>query len=87
MEHRQPADHNQRKELIIAGTHHKSETDTSTTKSRRYTVGYIRDHIKHRPSPSITLRGPWMAELGFATGQKIEVITTPGQMIIRLATD
>ncbi|HCP27690.1 MAG TPA: type I toxin-antitoxin system SymE family toxin [Pantoea ananatis] len=50
-------------------------------------MGYIRDHIKHRPSPSITLRGPWMAELGFATGQKIEVITTPGQMIIRLATD
>ena len=33
----------------------------------------------------ITLRGHWMAELDFATGQKIEVITEPGQMIIRLA--
>jgi len=71
----------------MAGTHHKSEADTSTTKSRRYTVGYIRDHLKHRPSPSITLRGHWMAELGFDTGQKVEVITTPAQMIIRQAAD
>ena len=69
----------------MAGTHHKSETDTPSTKSRRYTVGYIRDHLKHQPSPSITLRGHWMAELGFTTGQKIEVITEPGLMIIRLA--
>ncbi|MGI0477145.1 SymE family type I addiction module toxin, partial [Erwinia amylovora] len=27
-------------------------------------MGYIRDHIKHLPSPSITLKGHWMAELG-----------------------
>ncbi|MBZ2391105.1 SymE family type I addiction module toxin, partial [Erwinia amylovora] len=33
----------------------------------------------------ITLKGHWMAELGFDTGQKIEVITEPGQLIIRLA--
>ncbi|WP_276523032.1 SymE family type I addiction module toxin [Pantoea dispersa] len=33
------------------------------------------------------MRGHWMAVLGFATGQKIEVITTPDQMIIRLAVD
>ncbi|MDR3431734.1 MAG: SymE family type I addiction module toxin [Rouxiella aceris] len=69
----------------MAGMHHKSETGTSTTKSRRYTVGYIRDHLKHKPSPSITIRGHWMAVLGFETGQKIEVITEPGQLIIRLA--
>ncbi|WP_211072893.1 SymE family type I addiction module toxin [Pantoea sp. Cy-640] len=67
--------------------HHKSENDTPTTKSRHYTVGYIHDHLKHRPSPSITLRCHWMAELGFDTGQKIEVITTPDQMIIRQAAD
>ncbi|TQC76179.1 type I toxin-antitoxin system SymE family toxin [Pantoea dispersa] len=47
----------------------------------------MRDHLKHRPSPSITLRGHWMAELGFDIRQKIEVITTPEQMIIRLAVD
>ncbi|OWS73937.1 type I addiction module toxin, SymE family [Pantoea sp. VS1] len=50
-------------------------------------MGYIRDHLKHQPSPSITLRGHWMAELGFDTGQKVEVITTPGQMIIWLAAE
>ncbi|WP_325924159.1 SymE family type I addiction module toxin [Pantoea dispersa] len=49
----------------MAGTHHKSGTDTPTAKSRRYTVEYIHDHLKHRPSPSITLHGHWMAELGF----------------------
>ncbi|WP_338327621.1 hypothetical protein [Rosenbergiella epipactidis] len=26
-------------------------------------MGYVRDHIKHQPSPSITLRGNWMGEL------------------------
>ncbi|NWA64208.1 type I toxin-antitoxin system SymE family toxin [Pantoea sp. B9002] len=50
-------------------------------------MGYIRDHLKHRPSPSITLRGHWMAELGFDTGQKLEVLTQPGQLIIRLVTE
>ncbi|WP_143354560.1 SymE family type I addiction module toxin, partial [Erwinia amylovora] len=34
---------------------------------------------------SITLKGHWMAELGFETGQEVEVITEPGQLIIRLA--
>ncbi|TQC76177.1 type I toxin-antitoxin system SymE family toxin [Pantoea dispersa] len=48
-------------------------------------MGYIHDHLKHRPSPSITLRCHWMAELGFDIGQKVAVITEPGQMIIRLA--
>ncbi|KTR88014.1 MULTISPECIES: SymE family type I addiction module toxin [Pantoea] len=50
-------------------------------------MGFIRDHLKHWPSPSITLRGHWMAELGFDIGQKVEVITTPEQMIIRPAVD
>jgi toxic protein SymE len=27
----------------------------------------------------------WLASLGFTTGQRIEVITEPGQLIIRLA--
>ncbi|WP_223815669.1 MULTISPECIES: SymE family type I addiction module toxin [Pantoea] len=71
----------------MAGTHHKPETDTPTTKSRRYTVGYVRDQRKFTLSPSIILKGHWMAALGFETGQKIEVITTPDQMIIRLAVD
>ncbi|KAA6100438.1 type I toxin-antitoxin system SymE family toxin [Pantoea sp. B_10] len=50
-------------------------------------MGYVRDQRKFTLSPSIILKGHWMAALGFETGQKIEVITTPDQMIIRLAVD
>ncbi|XIH61993.1 type I addiction module toxin, SymE family (plasmid) [Pantoea sp. SGAir0184] len=69
----------------MAGTHHKSGADTPTAKSRRYTVGYICDHLKHRPSPSSPCAATGWPSWDFATGQKIEVITEPGQMIIRLA--
>lgn len=71
----------------MAETHHKLGTTTPTTKSRRYTVGYIRDHIKHQPSPSITLRGHWMGDLGFETGKKVEVICEQGELLIRLAKE
>ncbi|WP_437616645.1 SymE family type I addiction module toxin [Erwinia sp. V71] len=43
------------------------------------------DHRNFTPSPAIIQQGHWMAELGFETGQKIEVITRPGEMIIRVA--
>ncbi|MFP1741048.1 SymE family type I addiction module toxin [Lonsdalea quercina] len=69
----------------MAAQHHKSEH--VSTKARRYTVGYIRDHIRHLPSPSITLKGHWMVDFGFSTGQKIEVIPEAGQLIIRLAEE
>jgi len=69
----------------MAEQHHKSEQ--VSTKARRYTVGYIRDHIKQQPSPSITLKGHWMADFGFSTGQKIEVLPEAGQLIIRLADE
>ncbi|MDI6958937.1 MULTISPECIES: SymE family type I addiction module toxin [unclassified Pantoea] len=71
----------------MAGTHHKSEANTSTAQSRRYTVGYVRDQRKFTLSPFIILKGHWMAALGFETGQKIEVLTEPGQLIIRLAAE
>jgi len=33
------------------------------------------------------IKGRWLEALGFTTGQKIEVISGPGQLIIRLATE
>lgn len=69
----------------MAAQHHKSEH--VSTKARRYTVGYIKDHIKHQPSPSITLRGHWMGDLGFETGKKVEIICEQGELIIRLAEE
>ncbi|WP_346735380.1 SymE family type I addiction module toxin [Pantoea allii] len=52
-----------------------------------YTLGYIPDSRTFTPFPSITLKGNWMKTLGFETGQKIEVITGPRQLIIRLAAE
>ncbi|MFU9138066.1 SymE family type I addiction module toxin [Erwinia tasmaniensis] len=69
----------------MAAQHHKSEY--FSTKVRLYTVGYIKDHIKHRPSPSITLWGHWMGDLGFETGRKVEVIYEQGELITRLAEE
>lgn len=69
----------------MAEQHHKSE-DVST-KVRCYTVGYIRDSRKFQPSPSITLKGHWLEEAGFATGQPVKVTVERGQLIIRLAVE
>jgi len=69
----------------MAAQHHKSEQ--VSTKARRYTVGYIRDSRKFEPSPSITLKGHWMTELGFEMGKKVEVLCEQGELIIRLAED
>ncbi|MFH8133456.1 SymE family type I addiction module toxin [Pantoea osteomyelitidis] len=63
----------------------KPECPTSTT--HRYTVGYIRDARKFRPSPSIVLKGHWMEALGFETGRRVEVICEQGELVIRLARD
>ncbi|WP_072186110.1 SymE family type I addiction module toxin [Serratia rubidaea] len=49
----------------------------------------MRLHLQRRfrpvTPPQLTLTGKWLEPLGFTTGQKIEVITEPGQLIIRIA--
>ncbi|RPD91624.1 type I addiction module toxin, SymE family [Candidatus Pantoea deserta] len=37
--------------------------------------------------PQLTIKGRWLEALGFTTGQKIEVITGPEQLLIWLATE
>ncbi|WP_261442383.1 type I toxin-antitoxin system SymE family toxin [Serratia grimesii] len=49
-------------------------------------VGYRPNGGRPNPLPQLTLKGRWLASLGFTTGQRIEVITTPGQLIIRVVT-
>ncbi|WP_050878834.1 SymE family type I addiction module toxin [Yersinia frederiksenii] len=39
------------------------------------------------PPPQLTIRGRWLEPLGFTSGQKVEVITEPWQLVIRLATE
>jgi toxic protein SymE len=76
----------------MADTHHKPETHTPTTtasgsQSHYYKVGYRPNKGQPNPLPQLTIKGRWLEALGFTTGQKIEVITGPGQLIIRLATE
>lgn len=74
----------------MADTHHKSDTRTPTTaasesRAHYYNVGYRPNKRQPNPLPQLTIKDRWLEALGFTTGQKIEVITGPGQLIIRLA--
>jgi toxic protein SymE len=40
-------------------------TEAPELKTRRYTVGYIRDWKTHSKATSITLKGGWLDEAGF----------------------
>lgn len=71
----------------MADTHHKLGTCTATTAVHYYKVGYQPNRGQPNPLPQVTIKGRWLEALGFTTGQKIEVITGPGQLIIRLATE
>ncbi|WP_072052731.1 SymE family type I addiction module toxin [Pantoea anthophila] len=44
-------------------------------------MGYRPDKGQPNPLPQLTIKGRWLKALGFTTGQKIEVITKPGQLI------
>jgi toxic protein SymE len=42
-------------------------------------------HGRPNPPPQLTLTGKWLGQFGFTTGQRIEVITEPGRLLIRIA--
>ncbi|WP_288475350.1 SymE family type I addiction module toxin [uncultured Pantoea sp.] len=74
----------------MAEQHHKSETRTPTTaasesRAHYYKMGYRPNKGQPNPLPQLTIKGRWLEALGFTTGQRFEVITGPGQLIIRLA--
>ncbi|MBC8949245.1 SymE family type I addiction module toxin [Xenorhabdus sp. TS4] len=65
----------------------------SSKAQRRYKVGYIsRCHADRHTGmtryysqhPSLHLKGNWLQEAGFATGQPVQVSVEHGQLIIRL---
>lgn len=66
---------------------HDSKSEVVTTeapelKTRRYTVGYIRDWQTHEPAPSITLKGYWLEDAGFKTGTPLKVRVMPGCLVL-----
>ncbi|TPG63343.1 SymE family type I addiction module toxin [Ewingella americana] len=69
----------------MAEQHHKSEP--ATPQARQTIVGYRPNHGQPDPYPQSTLKRRWLGQLSFTTGQKLEVITQPGQLITRLAAE
>lgn len=64
------------------------------TSQRHYTVGYI--SVCHEPKakearthyskhPALHLKGNWLEEAGFTTGQSVTITTKKGKLIVELA--
>lgn len=57
-------------------------TEAPELKTRRYTVGYIRDWKTHKKATSITLKGGWLDDAGFVTGTALKVRVMPGCLVL-----
>lgn len=68
------AEHDSKSEVVT--------TEATELKTRRYTVGYIRDWQTHEPAPTITLKGYWLEDAGFETGTQLKVRVMPGCLVL-----
>jgi toxic protein SymE len=64
-----------------------SKSDTTVNKApkttRRYTVGYSPNRDIKKPAPQLIIKGYWLEELGFLTGQSVTVNVEQGRLIIQ----
>jgi len=63
------------------------KTAASILRAHYYTAGCRANKGQPNPLPQLTMKGRWLEALRFTTGQKIEVITRTGQLIIRLTNE
>ncbi|WP_421094443.1 SymE family type I addiction module toxin [Serratia fonticola] len=65
---------------------HDSKSGTTVNKApkttRRYTVGYSPNRGIKKPAPQLIIKGYWLEELGFLTGQSVTVNIEQGRLII-----
>ena len=54
-------------------------------KDRRITVGYI--YANNRKVPALRLSGNWLSDLGFGSGQKVQIKQLPGELTIQLVEE
>ncbi|MCO7263924.1 SymE family type I addiction module toxin [Dickeya zeae] len=47
-----------------------------------YTVGYVPNGSRGNPPPQLTLKGRWLEDLGFNTGQPVIVTVERGRLVI-----
>ncbi|NIF47133.1 type I addiction module toxin, SymE family [Enterobacter sp. Ap-1006] len=58
-------------------------TEAPELKTRRYTVGYIRDwKTPNKATSSITLKGIWLDEADFETGTPLKVRVMPDCLVL-----
>ncbi|PAA97050.1 SymE family type I addiction module toxin [Serratia fonticola] len=64
-----------------------SKSGTTVNKSpkttRHYTVGYTPNRGIKKPAPQLLIKGYWLEELGFLTGQQVTVNIEQGRLIIQ----
>ncbi|MGK0665715.1 type I toxin-antitoxin system SymE family toxin [Serratia ureilytica] len=63
-----------------------STSQPATSQARKSIVGYRPNGGRPNPPPQLTLKGRWLEALGFTIGQRFEVLTEPGLLIIRIAS-
>ncbi|QYM97693.1 type I toxin-antitoxin system SymE family toxin [Dickeya ananatis] len=68
----------------MAGRDSKSEPRATEVKQpqRHYTVGYVPNGSRGNPPPQLTLKGRWLEDLGFNTGQPVIVTVERGRLVI-----
>lgn len=68
----------------------KSDSKSGTTvkkapkTTRRYTVGYTPNRGMKKPAPQLIIKGYWLEELGFLTGQPVTINIEQGRLIIQV---
>ncbi|WP_407340056.1 SymE family type I addiction module toxin [Dickeya ananatis] len=72
----------------MAGRDSKSEPRATEVKQpqRHYTVGYVPNGSRGNPPPQLTLKGRWLEDLGFNTGQPVIVTVERGRLVIEAGT-
>ncbi|MGL5386758.1 MAG: SymE family type I addiction module toxin [Serratia sp. (in: enterobacteria)] len=67
----------------------KSDSKSGTTVNKapkttsHYTLGYSPNRGIKKPAPQLLIKGYWLEELGFLTGQPVTVNIEQGRLIIQ----
>jgi len=56
---------------------------TSALQARRYTVDYRPNGGRPNPRPQLKIKGNWLEQLGFSTGQPVSITAENGCLVIR----
>jgi len=64
-------------------TERDSTSEPATPQARRYTVGYRPNGGRPNPSPQLTIKGKWLEQIGFSTGQPVSITAENGCLVIR----